>query len=309
MATPVQKVNIGDTPLEEAIFTKVMSKKFRKLKVDDKGIETTKKAIRTAIERKEPVTIGILFGGNKLWRFEEAPEIDWAELFSLTYFVLWIKGIASVYEHGARIEYYSQDISVERLNNIFRSETNKYSETFLSMLDFIKPYLPKGISITYKRHIDEYKDPSTYDKEIEEAKKEILAENKGKLPKLDEHMKAATELNVKLTPKQADDPQWREKVELEHQAIFKTPVLIKYFNDPILVPACPTWYPETIATGSTKRSYAKFWAGVGVLKWENDSFVELVLTPKQLKAADFVWENVNIKGLEGKNFKRVRVVK
>ena len=309
MASPILTEDIGDIPLEDAIFKKVMSKKFRKLRVDEKGIEITKRAIDNAIEKKEPITVGLLFGGNKLWRFEEAPEIDWAELFSLTYFVEWIRGIASVYKYGAKLEYYSQDISVESLNNIPRSETDKYSETFRSMLKFIKPYIPEGITITYKRHLEEYKDPDDYLKELEKAKKEVLAENKGKLPKLDEQMKASTELNVKLKPEQADDPQWREKVELQHQAIFKTPVLVKYLSDPMLIPACPTWYPETIATGSTKRSYAKFWAAVGVLRLENDRFVELVLTPNQLKSADFTWENVDIEGLEGKNFKKIRIIK
>jgi len=47
----------------------------------------TKNAIRLSIKENKPITILEMFGGNKLWRFEEAPEIDWAELFSLTYFM------------------------------------------------------------------------------------------------------------------------------------------------------------------------------------------------------------------------------
>jgi len=122
-------------------------------------------------------------------------------------------------------------------------------------------------------------------------------------------MKATTELNVKLKSGQDKDPEWREKVELEHQAIFKTPTLRKVCDDPGKIWTSPTYYPDSVITGSTKRSYAKFWVAVGALQPYKDSFAELVLTPKQLEKAEFDWENVNIDGLKGRNFKRIRVLK
>jgi len=308
MAKPIKMGDIGNIPLEDAIYAKVMSKKFRKLKPGDDAVRLTKNAINLLVKENKPIRIFEMFGGNKLWRFEEAPEIDWAELFSLTYFVAWMKGIASVYKPGVHFEYFSQDISVESLNNVPRSETNKYSETFMDMLEFVKPYLPKGVMVTYRRHLDEFKNPDEYYKELEEAMKQVLAENNGNLPKMDEHQLAATQLNVKTKPGQADDPKWREKVELEHQAIFKTKTLKKISDDPYKIWTCPTYYPDSVVTGSTKRSYAKFWAAVGVLQPNGDSFVELVLTPKQLEAADFVWEDIDIKGLKGKNFKKIRII-
>lgn len=306
--TQVQMLDIGKTPVAEAIYAKVMSKKFRKLKVDAAAVTVSKRAIQLAVQKKQPVTISILFGGNKLWRFAEAPEIDWAELFSLIYFIDWMKGIASVYKYGAKLDYYSQDISVESLNNVPRSETNQYSETFRDLLKFLQPDLPSGVKVTYRRHFEEFKDPRQYHEELEAAKKLILKENNGNLPVLTSTQIAATELNVKLKSGQSDDPQWREKVELEHQAIFRTPTLSKYLNDPMLIPACPTFYPGLIATGSTKRSYAKFWAAVGALKKEDGGYVELVLTPKQLAQAKFGWEKVKIPGLVGKNFAQIRVL-
>ena len=54
---------------------------------------------------------------------------------------------------------------------------------------------------------------------------------------------------------------------------------------------------------------AKFWVAVGALQPNGDSYYEVVLTPKQLEAATFDWEPVNIKGLAGKNFSRIRVLK
>jgi hypothetical protein len=63
--------------------------------------------------------------------------------------------------------------------------------------------------------------------------------------------------------------------------------------------------------GSTKRSYAKFWAAVGALEKSGEGFNELVLTPQQLEAARFEWEPVVLEGLSGKvgkNFTKVRIM-
>jgi len=308
LKTPVQIEDIGNTPLEEAIYAKVMSKKFRKLKAGDECIEIAKKAISVSVKENKPIRIFQMFGGNKLWRFEESPEIDWAELFSLIYFLQWSRLIASVYKPGVVFEYFSQDISVESLNNVPRSETDKYSQTFRELIKFIEPYLPQNLKVIYTRHFDLFENPDDYYKELEVAKEKMLKDNKGELPKMTEQQLVATEMNVKLKPGQADDPKWREKVELEHQAIFITPTLDKYTSDPDIIWTCPTYYPDSVVTGSTKRSYAKFWAAVGALKKEKDQYAELVLTPKQLENAKFEWEDINIEGLEGKNFKRIRIV-
>jgi hypothetical protein len=309
LAEPVQTESLGDTPVEDAIFAKVMSKKFRKVHADEETVKVAKDAIHTAVKNDQPVTVSFLFGGNKLWRFEEAPEIDWAELFAVTYFLRWMKTIASVYSPGARLDFYSEDIAVEILNNVPRVEAEQYSTTFRAMLDWIKPYIPQGVSVTYRRYAEEYSDYDAYLAELEVAKKRVLDANDGKLPELSEQQKAATELNVRPLPGQTDDPLWREKTELIHKALEETDTMHRYFNDSTLIMACPTTYSGWVAVGSTKRSYAKFWAAVGVLKKSGDSFSELVLTPKQLEAATFEWETVKLDDLSGKNFSKIRVLK
>jgi hypothetical protein len=138
LAQPIVLEDVPKEKLDDAIYARVMSKKFRKLKPGDECVELTKKAIELFVRENRPIIIFEMFGGNKLWRFDEAPEIDWAELFSMTYFVQWMRWIAAVYEPGVEFVYFSQDISVESLNNVPRSETNRYSETFKSLIDFIQ---------------------------------------------------------------------------------------------------------------------------------------------------------------------------
>jgi hypothetical protein len=154
-----------------------------------------------------------------------------------------------------------------------------------------------------------YSSEAEYDKEMVAAKKQYLSENNNQLPILDDDHKAKTELNVRLFAGQADDPKWREKVELEHRAIFMLPTHLKYLQFPDMIWTCPTYYEDSIVTGSTKKSLAKFWAGVGALEPKEEGFYELVLSPKQLNAAKYSWEDVEIEGLKGKNFKRVRILK
>lgn len=301
--------DVGKTPMEDVIFAKVMSKKFRKLKANERSVQITKRAINFAIKNNKPVTVSFLFGGNKLWRLDESPEVDWAELFSLIYFLRWMKSIASVYPPGARLDYYGQSLNVEMMNNISSDETAKYRESFENMMEWVKPYIPDKVSVTYRDYADEFDNHDDFIHELDAAKQNTLKTNNGKLPVLSEAQKAATELNVRLLPGQDKDRLWREKIELIHQSIESTDTFKRqYFADHGLILACPTIYNGWIAVGSTKRSYAKFWVGAGVLERNGNSFSELVLTPKQLENSKFDWEDIDLNGLKGKNFSKVRIL-
>ena len=306
---PLLEVGNNQATPEEAVYARLMSKKFRKLKPGQACVDITKRVVEKAVKDQTPILVTECFGGNKLWRFDEAPEIDWAEFLSLIYYLEWMKYVAAVHKPGMIFDYFSQDLSVERLDNVTRAELDAYSNSFQAMIEWMKPYMPKNVSVTYRRHRDMFDDETKYDVELAEAKQKYLDEHDGKLPILDDAMKARTELNVRLLEGQDEDPQWREKTELQHQAIFMTPTLGKYLTFPDMVWTCPTWYDDSIVTGSTKKSMAKFWAGVGALERSGDGYNDLVLTPKQLDAARFDWQEVNLKGLKGKNFSRIRVLK
>ncbi len=309
LAEPVEYVDIGKTPLEDAILAKVMSKKFRKVKADQVTIDHAKRAVSRAVKAGKPVRLTLHFGGNKLWRLEEAPDIEWGELFSLIYYANWAKSIASVYKPGAIFEYFSMDVCVERMNNVPHEETDRYSVELKGLMDWVAPYIPAGVSLRYTRYGDFYENREAFYKELDRVKQEWLEDNGGKLPELSDAQKAATELNVRLKPGQDEDPEWREKVELEHQSLFGTEVFKSVETDPDSILNCSTWYTGYIATGSTRRSLAKFWAGVGALEHSRDGYNEIILTPKQLEAAQIDWEDVHLEGLKGKNFERVRVLK
>ena len=79
------------------------------------------------------------------------------------------------------------------------------------------------------------------------------------------------------------------------------PGKIRVFTQPFSNGTC-------IAVGTTKDSIAKFWAGVGALEPRDDGFRQLVLSPSQLAAATYDWQNVQLDGPAGKNFGKIRVL-
>ena len=45
-----------------------------------------------------------------------------------------------------------------------------------------------------------------------------------------------------------------------------------------------------------------------LLKKEKDSFMEYIYSPSQLEESKYNWEEIQIKGLSGKNFNKIRII-
>ncbi len=292
--------------LADFIFRTIMSGKFRKFSVTADYQEHVKAAIQQSITENAPIKFVFPFGAYKLWRLSETPETDWAELFTLMYYATWLKPITEVYGPGIWFDFSADDIIVERMNNIPKNETEIYAKNFNELINFLNIYLPHNIKFTLTP-VSSFYAPDEFEADlhdrIEEKKKEFHG-----LPILDDRKRRMVELNVRLKPKQDEDPLWREKIELLHQAYYAVSKRRPYTRarDKILV--FVTKGDGYIAVGTTKTSVAKFWVGIGALKKEGESYKEYVLSPSQLGNAQFVWEDISIPGLKGKNFSKIRVM-
>ena len=69
--------------LADFMYKSIMSKKFRKFSVTPEYQEHIKKVINESVKDNLPIKFSFPFGGYKLWRFEETPEVDWQS------FLLW----------------------------------------------------------------------------------------------------------------------------------------------------------------------------------------------------------------------------
>ena len=294
--------------LEAEIYRLLMNKKFRKYSVTPEYQKHIKKAISLNVDRNLPIKLTFPFGGYKLWRLKETPEVDWAELFTLIYYTNWLSPICDIYPAGVWFNFYSDDFIVPRMNNIERTDVDSYRHTFQNLLLFLNKYLPDNLKFTLTRVIDQYKNIEEFEtdlhEKIAEAEKEFNAN-----PTINEKMRTQISLNVKPTDKQTLDTHWLERTHILHQAYLRVKYKRPYYRTEDNILAFSSPITDSIAVGTTKRSIAKFWCGVGVLEKEGDTYHDLVLSPKQSEDIEFEKYDMSISGLTGKNFNSIKINK
>lgn len=295
------------TPEIETITKLICSKKFRKYAVTAEYGAHIRSVVEKCIARNQPIPFVWVFGGYKLWSLEEAPEADWAELFSLMYFVEWLKPVVAIYKPGVWFDFFSDDVIVPMMNNIDPEDTKAYIKSFASPLSFIKPYLPSGFSFTLHRVVDQYNSYEEFRKELDKNIKELTLKRQQEPKPLSPAKIAAIDLNVKPDKEQQKDPHWRDKVQIIHDAYSLSSKRRPYYRNPDKIMVINTPIPGALAVGTTKTSVVKFWVGMGALKEANNFFREYILSPKQIAKIKIRTENISISGLDGNNFQRIKI--
>lgn len=300
----------NEEELIETICRLITSKKFRKYSLTPAYSEHIKHAVRQNVQSKKPINLTFLGGCYKLWRLDESPESDWAELFACMYYTKWLQPICEIYEPGVWFDFFLDDVIVSRMNNVPEEDVETYYRSRQQVLDFLRPYQPPNMSMTLTRVGEKFVSRDAYEESLKRNLKKLEASLAGGLPKLSEAEAASVELNVRVTPEQQSDPQWREKVELLHQAYYMAKRETGYAGsaDKIVVFTVSLSSGQNIAVGTTKDSIAKFWVGVGALKPKADSFRQIVLSPSQLEKSKVKFEYISINGLDGKNFHQIRIL-
>lgn len=296
--------------LVEVIFKALMSKKFRKYSANKDLQKNIRNAIKINVEKNAPINITFLHGAYKLWRLEEAPETDWAELFALMYYSNWVKPVCELYKPGVWFDFFVDDYIINRLDNIPMSDVQAYIDSYQSLIDFLKAYQPSNLKMTITTVGSQFSSEEAFDKSLRANLEKLTAETPG-LPELDEAQRAMVELNTKPTDEQLKDPKWREKVFHLHNAYMATKAEPGYHKgrpEKIMAFTQPLPSGTTISVGTTKDSIMKFWVGVGVLKPKHDSFRQIILSPNQLENIEFISQEVRIPNLHGKNFSKIRII-
>lgn len=301
----------NDGEMAEAIFSYLMSKKFRKYAIPEKNQRIIQEAIAINIKNQEPLKISWPFGGYKLWRLEEAPEADWAELFTIMHIAKWLKPVCSLYQHGVTVTFWIDEVVISRMNNIPQTDLDRYQRSFAHVLTFIEPWLPTGLRFEVFLERSQYESGEAFDTGLAIEMKKLEQEHAANPQPLSEAAIRSIEMNVRATPEQLADPLWREKVDIMHNAYYylqEKQDRVRPSYTTANITAFSTFFePNVIPIGSTKTSIAKFWIGVGALQRRSDGLIETILTPSQLEKTPCVWEEITMPKLEGKNFSKIRV--
>jgi len=297
--------------LADTIFKLLMSKKFRKYSASPEFIEHIKQSIRGHIEAGTPINVTFTHGAYKLWRFEESPEVDWAELFALMYYTKWLAPICEIYEPGVWFDSFVDDLILPKLNNLSMDEIIAYKQSYQKVIDFLKAYQPDNFKMTITGAGDLFDSLAAFEEKLAKDVEEYAATLPDGLPEVSDKRKAMIELNVHPNKTVQNDPDWMAKNVLVHDAyISKTKRGVGYTfrPDKILAFTQPLPVGLFLAVGSTKDTIAKFWTGIGALKPRDGSYRQLVLSPSQLENVHATFEPISIPELTGKNFNRIRVL-
>lgn len=297
--------------LADEIVRLVLSKKFRKYSASPELQAHIRNAVTMSIEKQQPINLTFLHGCYKLWRLEESPNADWAELFAAMYYTTWLKPICAIYKPGVWFDFYVDDLIVPELDAIPLKDVQTYRKSFQAVLDFLKQYQPDNMKMTITSVGDQFESQEAFMKKLQSDTKDYAKQFPQGLPEVTEHRAGTLDLNVKPSDIQKD-PLWKEKNTLLHDAyIMRTKSEAGYHKRPDKILTFPQLLPGGmfLALGTTKTSIAKFWVGVGALEQKGDSYMQYILTPHQIETKSWKKESISIKGLAEKNFQTIRVVK
>jgi len=294
--------------IEDEIFKRLMSRKFRKYAANDELKKRIKESIAYRVVRRLPISVTFMQGGFKLWRLEESPEVDWAELFSFMFYSEWLSGVCAIYEPGVVLEVYVMDFIMEVISNYTREETLAYQDSFRAIIKYIANYVPDNLKMQLTTTTDRYGSEEAFWKELDVAVSKFK-----KVEDITLSPEEITTLELNYRPKKGEilGPKWREENTRVHHAYVQMDsdkAWKERIAEIIAIPYHKGW-TYGLHMGATKDSIAKYWIGVGALRERGDSFITTVLSPSQLANTPAIIQDINIEGLNGKNFKRLRLVK
>lgn len=315
--TNADRAVINAQGIEEYIFTKLTSKKFRKWALADVQKDLIKGIIRERVKAGLPLLFTFPFGGYKLWRVTTAPEVDWAEFLSLAYMLEFLAPVAAAYQPGFEFYFTSDEVIIERMDNIPKEETDKYTNSFnVLLLEFLK-YTP----VNAKMKLICIRDLFTPE-EFEIELKKLLPQNLDELwdsqpeEKKQRRFKMSG-LNINMNGKEdwasLSKQEQEQKIKLGsiyHDAYISIPKRMALVKGPDKIIIFPFAIPgiACIPIGSTRASVSKFWTGNGVLVKNEASFKDIILSPSQIEAlVEVPSQTVPVSLIPLNNFKEIKV--
>lgn len=292
---------IIDRDLIGFIFQKISIKKFRKQKLFPETIDDIKNKIKFCISNSKPIKFTLLFGGYKHFWNKSAPEIDWAEVFSLKFLIEWLAPISSVYKPGVVLELVSEDWVLERMDNYSQESLDKYSNSLCNLIDIFNVNLPDNLRINYIRLSDIF-DKSEMMKAIDERMDDGYKRwNSLSQDEKDIELRRSRR-SVMLGDNESDDKLIESRVtELAYYESEALPQFLNNYSDEDKIYFCMSFglsndnIDHWLTLGSTYASTVDFWVGRGIIEERDDSFIRRIVSREQY---DRIKNNLKLEQIE-----------
>lgn len=313
--TDTEQTVIEHDGIEAFIFKSLTNKHFRKWAIDDATITSVTRAISLNVSNNQPIKLAFPFGGYKLWRLPVTPEVDWAEFFTFAYYLSYLAPIAAAYTPGVTLSFCSDDIIIERMNNISDENQEAYARSFRALIAAFKPYLPSNVSVELLRVRELYADRNEYEQELTANVARFTEEFKSLSAASIAEKEKSSLLNVRwdgardLTGLTDDEKRaFISQATILHDATCFVSKRVQTVRSEDRIVIFSNKIRNCIPIGTTKSSRTKFWTGIGVLEQRDDAFFDRILSPEQWeKLKDTDCDIVPVDLVPLKNFSEIRV--
>lgn len=278
------------------IFKKLNSTKFRAQSTTQDYLQKIEDKITLCINHNLPIHISLPFGATKNPYIDTAPNIDWAEVFNISYLIDYLTPIAKAYKHGIVLEYISVAVFEEFVNRIPQKDVDKYDAEFTKLVEYFQKCLPDNFKLIYTKVSD-----TLSQKEInrlisikkDELRKTWLKQDKSVV----ERKLFRAKRNCLITKKDLNVESLILEAALGHDAFCSecwTTDLSPWDKKYMITLGHNYTSGWAIHVRSSEGSSVNFWSGVGVLVEHGDKFVTTVLSPNQFKNSQKQIANLKI---------------
>jgi hypothetical protein len=282
--------------LEEFLFKRLTSKKFRRNQLTDKTLATIRQKVHLSVSQNKPIYLIFGFGGFKNSNLlQHHPHVGWGEVFNFFYITKLLAPILQVYQPGVIFEYESENEGAEYANNYTKQDSEAYNASFKSLIKFFAPFLPENLKFRYITLSDQY-DTKAMFAEVD-AKLSVEIAKIRQLPAAElEH--AVTRALHNLKRNGARDLTKLSEPELKELAIeslAKCYTFLEedyryrenYFNGEERIMTIgsyctPAENPDNwITINSTPYTANAFWTSAGILEKSGGTYKQIIVGPKR----------------------------
>lgn len=155
----IKEYYLNGTNFREQVLNRLFLQKYSKKSQSEKAKKYTTQKVDNILNSKLPFIFCFCFGGYKHFWSPTFPEPDWAEIFTIKYFMEYVLPIAKAYEKGVTIEFESEEVVLSYMNNIPQDNLDRYNKIFLELVNYInrKSNYPLNLNLILARDL--------YDKE------------------------------------------------------------------------------------------------------------------------------------------------